>query len=174
MAQNREPPAYQEYAAAMMAKTDYRLMSLAGRGLLYTMRHECWVNRRLPPDAPRLARVLGFDAAEVAALMPEVQPFFAIDSEGIYCPELEDYRKHVDDRHKRQSEGGKQTAEKHRAKRQQAAPERGAGYLPANLQGACSSLVQSSKAQPNSIQVLSEEPISDEWLSEYDKASNGH
>lgn len=174
MAQNREPPAYQEYAAAMMAKTDYRLMSLAGRGLLYTMRHECWVNRRLPPDAPRLARVLGFDVAEVAALMPEVQPFFAIDSEGIYCPELEDYRKHVDDRHKRQSEGGKQTAEKHRAKRQQAAPERGAGYLPANLQGACSSLVQSSKAQPNSIQVLSEEPISDEWLSEYDKASNGH
>lgn len=167
MAQNREPPAYQEYAAAMMAKTDYRLMSLAGRGLLYTMRHECWVNRRLPPDAPRLARVLGFDAAEVAALMPEVQPFFAIDSEGIYCPELEDYRKHVDDRHKRQSEGGKQTAEKHRAKRQQAAPERGAGYLPANLQGACSSLVQSSKAQPNSIQVLSEEPISDSFVDEY-------
>lgn len=158
----------------MMAKTDYRLMSLAGRGLLYTMRLECWVNRRLPPDAPRLARVLGFDVAEVAALMSEVQPFFAIDREGIYCPELEDYRKHVDDRHKRQSEGGKQTAEKHRAKRQQAAPERGAGYLPANLQGACSSLVQSSKAQPNSIQVLSEEPISDEWLSEYDKASNGH
>ena len=174
MAQNREPPAFQEYAASMMAKTDYRLMSLAGRGLLYTMRLECWVNRRLPPDAPRLARVLGFDVAEVAALMPEVQPFFAIDSEGIYCPELEDYRKHVDDRHKRQSEGGKQTAEKHRAKRQQAAPERGAGYLPANLQGACSSLVQSSKAQPNSIQVLSEEPLSDEWLSEYDKASNGY
>lgn len=174
MAQNREPPAFQEYAASMMAKTDYRLMSLAGRGLLYTMRLECWVNRRLPPDAPRLARVLGFDVAEVAALMSEVQPFFAIDSEGIYCPELEDYRKHVDDRHKRQSEGGKQTAEKHRAKRQQATPERGAGYLPAHLQGACSSLVQSSKAQPNSIQVLSEEPISDEWLSEYDKASNGH
>lgn len=174
MAQNREPPAFQEYAAAMMAKTDYRLMSLAGRGLLYTMRLECWVNRRLPPDAPRLARVLGFDVAEVAALMPEVRPFFAIDEAGLFCPELEDYREHVNDRRQKQSEGGKQTAAKHKAKRQQVAPERGAGYLPANLQGACSSLVQSSKAQPNSMQVLSEDPIHDEWLSEYDKASNDH
>ena len=51
MAQNREPPAFQEYAAAMMAKTDYRLMSLAGRGLLYTMRLECWVNLTCPPPA---------------------------------------------------------------------------------------------------------------------------
>lgn len=174
MAQNREPPAFQEYAAAMMAKTDYRLMSLAGRGLLYTMRLECWVNRRLPPDASRLARVLGFDVEEVAALMPEVRPFFAIDEAGLFCPELEDYREHVNDRRQKQSEGGKQTAAKHKAKRQQVAPERGAGYLPANLQGACSSLVQSSKAQPNSMQVLSEDPIHDEWLSEYDKASNDH
>jgi uncharacterized protein YdaU (DUF1376 family) len=174
MAQNREPPAFQEYAAAMMAKTDYRLMSLAGRGLLYTMRLECWVNRRLPPDAPRLARVLGFDVAEVAALIPEVQPFFAIDDEGLFCPELEDYREHVDDRRKKQSEGGKQTAEKHKAKRQQTTPETEAAYLPSDLQGTCSSLVQSSKAQPNSIQVLSEEPISDEWLSDYERATRGH
>lgn len=174
MAQNREPPAFQEYAAAMMAKTDYRLMSLAGRGLLYTMRLECWVNRRLPPDAPRLARVLGFDVAEVAALMPEVRPFFAIDEAGLFCPELEDYREHVNDRRQKQSEGGKQTAAKHKAKRQQVVPERGPGYPPANLQGACSSLVQSSKAKPNSMQVLSEDPIHDEWLSEYEKVSNDH
>jgi uncharacterized protein YdaU (DUF1376 family) len=170
MAQNREPPAFQEYAAAMMAKTDYRLMSLAGRGLLYTMRLECWVNRRLPPDTPRLARVLGFDVAEVAALIPEVQPFFAIDDEGLYCPELEDYRDHVDDRRQKQSEGGKQTAAKHKARREQAPPEGGAG----DLQVTCSSLVQSSKAKPNSIQVLSEAPISDEWVSEYERATRGH
>jgi len=173
MAQHREPPAFQEYAAAMMAKTDYRLMSLAGRGLLYTMRLECWVNRRLPPDAPRLARVLGFDVAEVAALIPEVQPFFAIDQGELYCPELEDYRDHVDDRRQRQSEGGKQTAAKHKAKRQQGATENGAGDLPSDLQGTCSSLVQHSPAKPKPIQVLREAPISDEWVSDYDRASNG-
>lgn len=174
MAQNREPPAFQEYAAAMMAKTEYRLMSLAGRGLLYTMRLECWVNRRLPPDAPRLARVLGFDVSEVAALMSEVRPFFALDSAGLYCPELENYREHVDERRHKQSEGGKQTAAKHRAKRQQAPPDDKAAYLPGDLQGTCSSLVQSSTAKPNSIQVLSEEPVSDEWVSEYERASNGY
>ena len=174
MAQNREPPAFQEYAASMMARTDYRLMSLAGRGLLYSMRLECWVNRRLPADAARLARVLGFDVEEVEALVLEVRPFFATDGDGLYCPELEDYRSHVNDRRQRQSEGGKQTAAKHKAKRQQAPTEGGSGYLPANLQGACSSLVQSSKAQPSSIQVLSEEPLSDEWVRDYDKASNGY
>jgi uncharacterized protein YdaU (DUF1376 family) len=173
MAQHREPPAFQEYAAAMMAKTEYRLMSLAGRGLLYTMRLECWVNRRLPPDAPRLARVLGFDVAEVAALIPEVQPFFAIDQGGLYCPELEDYREHVDDRRHKQSEGGKQTAAKHKAKRQQGDPEQVAGDLPSDLQGTCSSLVQHSPAKPKPIQVLREAPISDEWVSDYDRASNG-
>jgi uncharacterized protein YdaU (DUF1376 family) len=173
MAQHREPPAFQEYAAAMMAKTDYRLMSLAGRGLLYTMRLECWVNRRLPPDAPRLARVLGFDVAEVAALIPEVQPFFAIDQGELYCPELEDYREHVDDRRQKQSEGGKQTAAKHKAKRQQGITEHDAGDLSGDLQGACSSLVQHSPAKPKPIQVLREAPISDEWVSDYDRASNG-
>lgn len=174
MAQNREPPAFQEYAAAMMAKTEYRLMSLAGRGLLYTMRLECWVNRRLPPDAPRLARVLGFDVAEVAALIPEVQPFFASDDDGLFCPELEDYREHVNDRRQKQSDGGKQTAAKHKAKRQQEDPETAAGYLPANLQGTCSSLVQSSSVKPNSIQVLTVEQQDSAWVSEYDKASNGY
>lgn len=174
MAQNREPPAFQEYAAAMMAKTDYRLMSLAGRGLLYTMRLECWVNRRLPPDAQRLARVLGFDVAEVAALIPEVQPFFSIDADGLFCPELEDYRDHVEDRRQRQSEGGKQTAAKHKEKRQRPATDGEAANLPSDLQGACSSLVQHSPAKPKSIQVLSEAPVSDEWVSDYDRASNGY
>lgn len=174
MAQNREPPAFQEYAAAMMAKTEYRLMSLAGRGLLYTMRLECWVNKRLPPDAPRLARVLGFDADEVAALLPEVQPFFAVDQGGLYCPELEDYREHVDERRQKQSEGGKQTAAKHKAKRLQTSTDGGSGDLPSDLQGTCSSLVQHSPAKPKSIQVLSEAPVSDEWVADYDRASNGY
>lgn len=178
MAQNREPPAFQEYAAAMMAKTEYRLMSLAGRGLLYTMRLECWVNRRLPPDVPRLARVLGFNADEVAALMLEVKPFFAIDQNGLYCPELEDYREHVDERRQKQSEGGKQTAAKHKAKRQQGTADGDAGYLPSDLQGTCSPLVQSSSAKPSPVKqspdVLMVSEVNDEWLSEYERASNGH
>ena len=76
MPQHREPPAFQEYAATMMASIDFRTMSLAARGLLYTMRLECWVNRQLPSDPVRLTHMLGFDATEVSALLPKVIGFF--------------------------------------------------------------------------------------------------
>jgi len=41
MAPNRTAPAYQEYAASMMARFEYRTLTLAHRGLLYSMRLEC-------------------------------------------------------------------------------------------------------------------------------------
>lgn len=72
MAQNRDAPAYQEYAASVMAKTQYRVLSLSERGLLYTLKLECWVNREMPSDPATLARVLGFDAADVARALPQV------------------------------------------------------------------------------------------------------
>ena len=37
MTPNRTAPAYQEYAASVMAKTQYRVLSLTERGLLYTL-----------------------------------------------------------------------------------------------------------------------------------------
>lgn len=167
----------------MMAKTDYRLMSLAGRGLLYTMRLECWVNRRLPPDAPRLARVLGFDIDEVAALTPEVQPFFDIDDEGLLCPELENYRASLDERRARQAEGGRQGAAKtngHRSKANSASEPIAAatGKPQASRRGSRECLVQTSPIQerlekPKAIQALNDEPISDEWMSDYERASRG-
>lgn len=110
MAQNRKPPAYQEYAAAMMARIEYRTMSLAERGLLYTLRQECWVNHFVPENPAMLAKLLGFDAADVASALPAVLPFFAIKDGMISCPELEDYRNHINDIRLRQSAGGKKGA----------------------------------------------------------------
>lgn len=65
MSQNRPPPAYQEYAASMIADQRFRAMSLAERGLLYTMRIECWVNHSLPKTPEKLAKVLGLEIAEL-------------------------------------------------------------------------------------------------------------
>ena len=84
MTQNRPPPAFQEYAASMMAKTDYRVMSLAGRGLLYSMRLECWVNHSLPREVAKLAKVLGFDPVEVSGAIDEVVPFYADEYATLY------------------------------------------------------------------------------------------
>jgi len=63
----RDAPAFQEYAAAMLANSRYRLMSLAERGLLDTLRRECWVNRGMPAKPATLAKMLGFDSAEIDA-----------------------------------------------------------------------------------------------------------
>lgn len=110
--QNRDAPAYQEYAASMMAKLEYRAMSLAERGLLYTMRQECWVNDRLPADPTRLAKVLGCDAMEVARALPALRTFF-VEQDGFFrSPELDDYRLHLADSKKRMSDGGKKSASK--------------------------------------------------------------
>ena len=105
--QNRDAPAFQEYASAMMAKIEYRTMTLAERGLLYTLRLECWVNDRLPEDAARLAKVLGYAPDEIRKALPAVLPFFAVLDGFIFSPELDSYKTHLADRQKRMSEGGR-------------------------------------------------------------------
>ena len=57
----REPktPAYQEYASTMLADISFRSMNLEERGLLYTLRLECWANGSLPSDITTLSIVLG-------------------------------------------------------------------------------------------------------------------
>ena len=74
--QNRKPPAYMEYAATMLAQLPFRTMTLQDRGLLYTMRLECWENVRLPDNHKDLANVLGRSVAEIAESLGAVMPFF--------------------------------------------------------------------------------------------------
>lgn len=121
--QGRDAPAYQEFAASMMARMSYRQMSLAERGLLYTLRNECWVNRRLPSDAAKLARVLGYSTEDTQATLPGVMEFFEIQGDTLTCPELEKYRHYQDVRRERMSEGGKKSAEKRKRPKRDADSE---------------------------------------------------
>lgn len=107
MSQNRNAPAYQEYAASLLAQLPFRAMMLQDRGLLYTMRLECWVNIRLPSNPSDLAKVLGLPVAEVTSSIAAVMPFFAVVNDFIICPELENYRVHLAERKRKQSQGGK-------------------------------------------------------------------
>jgi hypothetical protein len=107
MSQNREPPAFQEYAASMLSNLPFRAMTLQERGLLYTMRLECWVNKKLPSNHHDLAKVLGQPVEEVTASLAAVMEFFEIAGNFIICPELEDYRVHLANRKFKQSQGGK-------------------------------------------------------------------
>lgn len=174
MAQSRDAPAYQEYPANFMARIQYRVMSLTERGLLLTLRHECWVNKQVPADPCTLARMLGYEVSEVGAALPAVMPFFAMAGGYIVCPELDAYRAHLEGIRERQSQGGRQGAAKTNSKHTKPLTNDGPGDSTGDPRVRRESLVQLSSVQPSSIQVLSETPVSDEWVNEYDSASNGY
>ena len=109
MAQNRKPPAFQEYASTTLANISFRSMNMEARGLLHTMRLECWANYELPSDLELLSSVLGKPVTP--NLLKAVGSFFDIDDKRITCPELEDYRAHLEQRREKQSKGGKRGAE---------------------------------------------------------------
>jgi len=96
----------------MMARFDYRTLSLAQRGLLYSMRLECWVNQYLPESPEIIARILGFDHAEIAAEIPFVMSFFDVQNGRIFAPDLEAYRERLNFIKDRQAEGGRAGAKK--------------------------------------------------------------
>lgn len=184
MTQDRPPPAYQEYPASMMANIDYRTMSLVGRGLLYSMRNECWVNGSVPADLSKLARVLGFDVAEVQRTLPDVMPFFDTDGESIFSPELEAYREKLKAQRERQAEGGRKGADMTNGARAGRPTGKASGNPPGESSGnprptrraprglSRESLVQNSPIQNSQVQA-SEGGANDAWVSDYERASRG-
>lgn len=105
---NRPAPAFQEYASDMLANSRYRTMSLAERGLLDTMRRECWVNGSVPKEPEELSALLGKSIAEIMPnLSIKVLSFFAERNDQLICPELDAYRINLEIRSKKMSEGGK-------------------------------------------------------------------
>ena len=104
----RPAPAFQEYASDMLANSRYRTMSLSERGLLDTMRRECWVNESIPKELQELAAYLGKSHEEVSAnLSIRVLSFFRERHDQLVCPELVAYRAGLEEKSKRMSEGGK-------------------------------------------------------------------
>jgi uncharacterized protein YdaU (DUF1376 family) len=164
MVQDRKAPAYQEYAASMLANKHYRLMSLAERGLLYAMRLECWENIDLPSKVDDLAKYLGVNESEVSsAFTDRVKSFFKIDGNKLTCPELDNYRQHLNDRKAKQSEGGKKGAAKTNAK------FKDAGNSQVPRRDRRESLVKYSSDQFSKTQSLENADITDEWIDEYEQ-----
>ncbi len=186
--QNREPPAYQEYASAMLARRNYRMLNLAARGLLDTLRRECWVNGSMPSDPVDLSATLGLDTAAVDAALPKIMSFFAIENGEIRCPELDQYKAHLADRHLKQSAGGKASAVtrandksgKSRGKKgfgnkavagdagSPASTQQAPYSQPeSTLQGLSTAQPNKTKSNPSPVKGL---PAPDPWIAEYDSA----
>ena len=111
MAKHRPAPAYQEYAASLLSDRSYRLLSLSQRGLLHTLKLECWVNGSVPSDVCELSKIIGFPEDQIKTDLPGIQGWFQCDGFEMVCPELEDYRNHLELVRVARSKGGKASGE---------------------------------------------------------------
>jgi hypothetical protein len=168
--QNRKPPAYQEYAATILANRHFRLMTLEERGLLYTLRLECWENKQAPVSSGDLAKYTGCDIDAIEkALTDKVKTFFVEESGWFLSPELEDYRKHLADQKKKQSQGGKRgSAITNNNLHTKTKDTTSTLQLP--RQGSNESLVQTSTDKLSQAQFIKKEvaSINDSWVKGYE------
>lgn len=180
MTQNRQPPAYQEYAASMLANNNFRMMSLAARGLWYTLRLEHWVENPLPADPVKLAKILRLDIDVVKSALQEHGNLIVISGEMINIPELDYYRQYLADIRKKQSKGGKdgaaiarQNAKKRNQIEQASTPSEvhpKVTHASTKRFSAKNKSEQRNSEQPNS--VLNKE---DPWIADYEGSSvHGH
>lgn len=173
--QNREPPAYQEYASSLLANYQYRQMTIAEVGLFHKMRLECWANKKVPSNSGELAKYLGFGADEVrAALTERVKSFFVEDSGCFTCTELINYRKALDERKAAQSAGGKNGAAKTNENRKRSdattPPATPSSNSQVTRRGEVESLVQQSTAKQSPTQSIQNGfPVTDPWLADYEQ-----
>lgn len=124
----RRPPSFMEYGSDLLGLERVKLMSLAERGLLATMRWHLWANDTMPADPVLMARVLGIDADDIKSAMTDrVLSFFA-PVEGnlrLFSPELAAQMKHLIERRAERADSGRRGGKSAQAKRKsiEAKPE---------------------------------------------------
>ena len=175
MAQNRKPPCYQEYAANMLASRNFRLMNIAERGLLYTIRLECWQNKQVPSSAYDLAKYIGYDVSDVKSALTDRVKSFLYEKDGSFtCPELEDYRQHLDDMKASQSRGGKKGAAITNRNKKSVEKEVGtyhsedSGNSQVTRRGGDESLVKQSTEKQSQEQPIRRSKVVDSFVTDYE------
>jgi len=169
--QNRPPPSYQEYAASMLANNDFRMMTLASRGLWYTLRLEYWCSNPLPDNPLKLARILGFDASEISLALNDLKGVVKTVDGMLVIQELADYRRYLEERRMKQSAGGKEGAERAKANRLAQTEVDPRVDQEVSRRSTKGSLVQPSSAQKSTEKrntVIKEE---DGWIEDFESSS---
>ena len=112
MSQKLPPPAYQTYAANILANLSFRQATLAQRGLAYTIELECWINGKIPSDVEKLGKVLGCAPNEIKSALSEAIRIgeFVVNDGFISSPRLDNYKVHLAERREKQVSGGKKGA----------------------------------------------------------------
>jgi hypothetical protein len=104
----KDVPYFPCYAANIISSRNFRLMSVAERGLWITIHMECWVNGSAPANPHELARFLSLNDEEVMSNLTErVLSFFSASDGQLTSTELEIVRAGFYARREKQRVGGK-------------------------------------------------------------------
>jgi hypothetical protein len=162
--QKREPPAFQEYPASILAERNFRLMSLHERGLLFTIRLECWVNGSVPSLPDELAKYLGLNPTDVKSSFTDCLKHYLKEDQGSFrSAELDNYKEHLEEIRKRKSEGGKKSAKN---KKEKLAYQSTDNQL--TSQDTYKSLVKDSVVKTSQEQSLEKDVIDKAWVDDYE------
>ena len=113
-------PAYQEYPADILNNEIFMQLTMAQRGLLWTLRMYCWKNETIPAGYTHLAKLVGITANESSKLFDEkMEKFFEYEinektgnmTGRMFNTDLEAYRKEKIAARLKRSASGKQGAD---------------------------------------------------------------
>ena len=156
----RDVPYFKCYAENIMARRNYRAMSLSERGLWISIYLECWPNQYTPSDTKELALFLGKDETSVQTAFTErVLSFFRIDNDKLVCPELEELREDFFQEREKRRLGGIKGAQIKKEK----------ARSPSGIPEGASSQVTSLHI-PSSQSTKESDAIADDWTKEYNKS----
>ena len=96
-------PAYQEYPADILNNETFMQLSMAQRGLLWTLRMYCWKNETIPAGRSHLAKLVGISEIQSSKLFEDgkIDKFFEYEIDKktgnltgrMFNTDLEAYRK---------------------------------------------------------------------------------
>lgn len=110
-------PAFQEYPADFLGNRDWRCLTLAQRGLLQTMRFECWTVGNVPADVNELAQCVGIGANELSEMLTaKVLRHFSKVGDVYVCDSLDKYKSYLINRREKMVEGGRKGGKKTQSK----------------------------------------------------------
>lgn len=169
--QKRRPPAFQEYAADLLANAQYRMMSLDEKGLFHLLRNECWVNDRVPAKYHELSNYLGIECEKITECLTEkVLGFFITENNYLICPELNSYREQLNERREKLSSGGqaggKKTQEKNRVQK---------ASFKAMLKALSREEINKADININEKQSIEKNYlVVDQWVDEFEKSPSAY
>lgn len=104
----KENPGLMIYPADMLSSRRHQMMNAEERGVLESIRKECWVNGSVPTDHTQLAKILLLEIDEVRRGLTERVLYYLDEKNGEFTmPDVERYRAEQEKLRSQRSQAGK-------------------------------------------------------------------